>query len=247
MLTTLHNIGKYFILLGKVFRKPDNIKMYWRQIVHEMVSLGIGSLGLISIISVFMGAVVTLQTVSAIDSPLIPLYTVGYATRQSFILELAPTIMCLILAGKIGSNISSEIGTMRITEQIDALEIMGVNSASYLIFPKIIAALFTIPIIVIYSMFLGIIGGYIVGAYSDMLTVEDYLYGIRYSFKTFDVIYAIIKTLFFSFIITSIPSFHGYYVRGGALEIGKSSTKSVVYSSIAILVINYLLTQLLLI
>lgn len=247
MLFYLHNIGKYFILLGKVFRKPDNVKMYWRQIVQEMVSLGIGSLGLISIISVFMGAVVTLQTVSAIDSPLIPLYTVGYATRQSFILELAPTIMCLILAGKVGSNISSEIGTMRITEQIDALEIMGVNSASYLIFPKIIAALFTIPMIVIYSMFLGIIGGYIVGAYSSMLTIDDYLYGIRYDFKTFDVIYALIKTLFFAFIITTIPSYYGYYVRGGALDIGRSSTKSVVYSSISILIINYLLTQLLLI
>jgi phospholipid/cholesterol/gamma-HCH transport system permease protein len=247
MLTTLHHIGKYFILLGRVFKKPDNFKLYGRQIINEMVSLGLGSLGLISIISVFMGAVVTIQTVAAIDSPLIPLYTVGYATRQSFILELAPTIMCLILAGKVGSNISSEIGTMRITEQIDALEIMGVNSASYLIFPKIIAALFTIPIVVIYSMFLGIIGGWIVGAYSSMLSVEDYLYGIRYDFATFDVVYALFKTLFFAFIITSIPSYHGYYTRGGALEIGKSSTKSVVYSSISILVINYILTQLLLI
>lgn len=235
------------MLLGRVFRKPDNLKLYVRQSINEMVGLGLGSLGLISIISLFMGAVVTLQTVAAIDSPLIPLYTVGYATRQSFILELAPTIMCLILAGKIGSNISSEIGTMRITEQIDALEIMGVNSASYLIFPKIVAALFTIPMIVIYSMFLGLVGGWVVGLYSDMLTVEDYLYGIRWDFKTFDVIYALIKTLFFAFIITSIPSYHGYYTRGGALEIGKSSTKSVVYSSISILVINYILTQLLLI
>lgn len=247
MLSTFYNIGKYFILLGRVFKKPDNFKLYWRQIIHEMVVIGLGSLGLVSIISLFMGAVVTLQTVSAIDSPLIPLYTVGYATRQSFILELAPTIMCLILAGKVGSNISSEIGTMRITEQIDALEIMGVNSASYLIFPKITAALFTIPIVVIYSMFLGIIGGWIVGAYSSMLSIEDYLYGIRWDFKTFDIIYALIKTLFFAFIITSVPSFHGYYTQGGALEIGKSSTKSVVYSSVSILIVNYILTQLLLI
>lgn len=247
MLKAFHHIGKYFMLLGRVFKKPDNLKLYIRQSINEMVGLGLGSLGLISIISLFMGAVVTLQTVAAIDSPLIPLYTVGYATRQSFILELAPTIMCLILAGKIGSNISSEIGTMRITEQIDALEIMGVNSASYLIFPKIIAALFTIPMIVIYSMFLGLVGGWVVGLYSGMLTIEDYLYGIRWDFKTFDVVYALIKTLFFAFIITSIPSYHGYYTRGGALEIGKSSTKSVVYSSISILVINYVLTQLLLI
>ena len=155
--------------------------------------------------------------------------------------------MCLILAGKIGSNISSEIGSMRITEQIDALEIMGINSASYLILPKIIAALFTIPIIIIYSMFLGIVGGWIVGAYSSMLSVSEYIYGIRWDFQLFHVIYALIKTLFFAFIITSVPSYYGYYTSGGALEIGKSSTKSVVYSSITILIINYILTQLLLI
>ena len=247
MLSIFYHIGKYFLLLGRVFKKPDNLKLYWRQIVNEMVSLGLGSLGLIAIISVFMGAVVTIQTVAAIDSPLIPLYTVGFATRQSFILELAPTIMCLILAGKIGSNISSEIGTMRISEQIDALEIMGVNSASYLIFPKIIAALMTVPIIIVYSMFLGIFGGWLVGMYSSMLSADDYLYGLRWSFNFFHVSYALIKTLFFAFIITSIPAYHGYYTRGGALEIGKSSTKSVVYSSISILIINYILTQLLLI
>jgi phospholipid/cholesterol/gamma-HCH transport system permease protein len=230
-----------------VFKKPDNYKILRRQILHEMVSLGLGSLGLIAIISVFMGAVVTIQTVAAIDSPLIPLYTVGFATRQSFILELAPTVMCLILAGKIGSNIASEIGTMRISEQIDALEIMGINSASYLIFPKIIAALVTIPIIIIYSMFLGILGGWAVGAYSSMLSVDEYLYGLRWNFELFHIVYALIKTVFFAFIITSIPSYHGYFTRGGALEIGVSSTKSVVYSSISILIINYILTQLLLI
>jgi phospholipid/cholesterol/gamma-HCH transport system permease protein len=247
MLSIFYHIGKYFLLLARIFKKPDNPKLYRRQILHEMVSLGLGSLGLIAIISLFMGAVVTIQTVAAIDSPLIPLYTVGFATRQSFILELAPTVMCLILAGKIGSNISSEIGTMRISEQIDALEIMGVNSASYLIFPKIIAALFTIPIIIIYSMFLGIVGGWIVGIYSSELSVPEYIFGLRWSFDLFHIIYALIKTLFFAFIITSIPAYHGYYTRGGSLEIGRSSTKSVVYSSILILIINYILTQLLLI
>jgi len=247
MLSLFYHIGKYFLLLGRIFKKPDNAKLYWKQIVYEMVSLGLGSLGLIAIISLFMGAVVTIQTVAAIDSPLIPLYTVGFATRQSFILELAPTVMCLILAGKIGSNISSEIGTMRISEQIDALEIMGVNSASYLIFPKIIAALVTIPIIIIYSMFLGIIGGWIVSTYSSNLSVSDYIFGLRWSFNLFHVFYALIKTLFFAFIITSIPAYHGYYTRGGSLEIGRSSTKSVVYSSIIILIINYILTQLLLV
>ncbi|MCB0410393.1 MAG: ABC transporter permease [Flavobacteriales bacterium] len=247
MLKAFHNIGKYFMLLNRVFKRPDNYKLYRRQIAHEMMSLGIGSLGLISIISIFMGAVVTIQTASNIDSPLIPAYAIGYATRQSFILELAPTVMCLILAGKIGSNIASEIGTMRISEQIDALEIMGVNSASYLIFPKIIAALLIVPVIIIYSMFLGMLGGYIVAAYSNFTTVNNYILGIRWSFDAFGVIYALIKTLFFAFIITSVPAFYGYYTRGGALEIGRSSTKSVVYSSICILIINYILTQLLLI
>jgi phospholipid/cholesterol/gamma-HCH transport system permease protein len=235
------------MLLSRVFKKPDNFKLMRRQILHEMVSLGLGSLGLIAIISVFMGAVVTIQTVSAIDSPLIPLYTVGFATRQSFVLELAPTVMCLILAGKIGSNIASEIGTMRISEQIDALEIMGINSASYLIFPKILASLITIPMIIIYSMALGIFGGWLVAAFSSMLSIDDYLYGIRWSFKLFDIIYALIKTVFFAFIITSVPAYHGYYTRGGSLEIGVSSTKSVVYSSISILIVNYIITQLLLI
>jgi len=247
MKTTFYHIGKYFLLLSKIFKKPDNSKLYWRQIVYEMVSLGLGSLGLIAIISLFMGAVVTIQTVSNIDSPFIPSYAIGFATRQSFILELAPTVMCLILSGKIGSNIASEIGTMRITEQIDALEIMGVNSASYLIFPKIIAALFIIPIIILYSMFLGIFGGWLVAAYSHLLTIDEYLIGIRWNFQLFSVIYALIKTVFFAFIITSIPAYHGYYTSGGALEIGKSSTKSVVYSSICILIINYIITQLLLI
>ena len=235
------------MLMARVFKQPDNYKLLRRQIMHEMVSLGLGSLGLIAIISVFMGAVVTIQTVSAIDSPLIPLYTVGFATRQSFILELAPTVMCLILAGKIGSNIASEIGTMRISEQIDALEIMGVNSASYLILPKITAALLTIPMVIVYSMAFGIFGGWLVAASSSMLSIDDYLYGLRWGFKLFDVVYALIKAVFFAFIITSIPAYHGYYTRGGSLEIGVSSTKSVVYSSISILVVNYIITQLLLI
>ncbi|MCC7333157.1 MAG: ABC transporter permease [Flavobacteriales bacterium] len=246
MLTALHQIGQYFLLLNRVFKKPENLSLYWRQTLTEMVSLGLGSLGLIAIISFFMGAVVTLQTASNIDSPLIPDYAIGFATRQSFILELAPTMMCLILAGKIGSNIVSEIGTMRITEQIDAYEIMGVNSASYLILPKIVAALMIVPLIIIYSMFLGVLGGAVVSSYSDFSTMDKYLIGIRWKFTLFSIIYALIKTLFFAFIITSVPSFFGYYVRGGSLEIGKAATKSVVYSSIAILIINYILTELLL-
>lgn len=247
MLTVFHHIGKYFILLGRTFKKPDNYKLIGRQTIHEMVSLGIGSLGLIAIISVFMGAVVTLQTASNMHNPLLPPYLIGFATRESFILELAPTVMSLILAGKIGSNIASEVGTMRISEQIDALEIMGINSASYLILPKIIASLVFIPIIVVYSMALGIIGGLLVSTYSSGMTTHDYITGIRYDFKTFSIIYALIKSVFFAFIITSIPSYFGYYTKGGSLEIGVSSTKSVVYSSITILVVNYIITQLILI
>jgi len=230
MLSLFDHIGKYFILLGRTFKKPDNYKLIGRQTIHEMVSLGIGSLGLIAIISVFMGAVVTLQTASNMHNPLLPPYLIGFATRESFILELAPTVMSLILAGKIGSNIAAEVGTMRISEQIDALEIMGINSASYLILPKIIASLAFIPIIVVYSMALGIIGGLLVSSYS-----------------TFSIIYALIKSVFFAFIITSIPSYFGYYTKGGSLEIGISSTKSVVYSSITILIVNYIITQLILI
>lgn len=246
MTKSLHSIGEYFILLSRVFRKPDNWKLYRKQTMIEIASLGLGSLGLIAIISFFMGAVVTLQTASNIDSPLIPDYAIGFATRQSFILELAPTMMCLILAGKIGSNIASEIGTMRITEQIDALEIMGVNSASYIILPKIIAALLIVPIIIVYSMFLGVMGGWFVSAYSDFSSMDKYILGIRWNFTAFSIVYALIKTLFFAFIITSVPAFFGYYTRGGSIEIGKASTKSVVYSSICILIVNYILTELLL-
>lgn len=247
MLTLLHHIGKYFILLLKTFRKPDNYKLLGRQTLHEMVSLGIGSLGLIAIISLFMGAVVTLQTASNMDNPLLPAYLIGYATRESFILELAPTVMSLILAGKIGSNIASEIGTMRISEQIDALEIMGVNSANYLILPKIVASLIFIPIIVIYSMALGVIGGLLVAGFNEGLTTNDYIVGLRYQFKLFSIIYALIKSVFFAFVITTIPAYFGYYTKGGSLEIGISSTKSVVYTSIIILILNYIITQLILI
>ena len=247
MITLFENIGAYFILLSRVFKKPDNYKLIFKQTIHEMVSLGIGSLGLIAIISVFMGAVVTIQTATNMNNPLLPGYLVGFATRESLILELAPTVMSLILAGKIGSNVASEIGTMRISDQIDALEIMGVNSASYLVFPKIVASLIFIPIIVIYSMALGIIGGLLVSMYFDGMTLNDYILGIRFDFKMFSITYALIKSVFFAFIITSIPSYFGYYVKGGALEIGKASTKSVVYSSITILIINYLLTQMLLV
>lgn len=212
-----------------------------------MMSLGIGSLGIIAIISAFMGAVITIQTAAQIDSAWIPAYTVGFTTRQSVILEFAPTIIALILAGKVGSNVASELGTMRVSEQIDALEIMGINSASYLILPKILASMFIFPFLVIISMFLGIFSGYLICAATNVTPVADYIYGINYDFKPFHVFYALLKTVLFAAAITSVASYHGYYAKGGALEVGASSTRAVVYSSIVILVINYVVTQLLLI
>ncbi|MEQ8908269.1 MAG: ABC transporter permease [Vicingaceae bacterium] len=233
--------------MARVFQKPSKASLYRKQIIYEIDSLGLGSFGIITIISVFMGAVITLQTASNIDSALIPAYTVGYTARQSIILEFSPTIIALILAGKVGSNIASEIGTMRVSEQIDALEIMGINSASYIIVPKIIAAIFINPFLVVWSMFIGIFGGYVVAFLSGVVSTTDYIYGIQYDFDSFGIYYALIKTVFFAFIITAIPSYYGYYVKGGALEVGAASTKGVVSSSIVILIVNYVLTQILLI
>lgn len=243
----LYNVGEYFLLMSRVFKKPSKISLYRKQIVHEMDSLGLGSLGIITIISIFMGAVITLQTASNIDSALIPAYTVGFTARQSVILEFSPTIIALILSGIVGSNIASEIGTMRVTEQIDALEIMGINSASYIIVPKIIASVIINPFLIVWSMFISLLGGYLIALFTSVISPEAYIYGIQYDFKPFSISYALIKTVFFAFIITSIPSYFGYYVKGGALEVGSASTKGVVASSVAILVVNYVLTQILLI
>jgi phospholipid/cholesterol/gamma-HCH transport system permease protein len=193
-----------------------------------------------------MGAVITIQTSFGLESTWVPLYAIGFAARESIILEFSPTIMSLILCGKVGSHIASEIGTMRVTEQIDALEIMGVNSAGYLILPKIIAAVFIFPFLVVISMFLGIFGGWLVGTITGVVTSYEYLYGIQYDFKVFNVTYALIKTVFFAFVIISVSAYFGYYTKGGALEVGRSSTQAVVYSSIFILLLNLLLTQLLL-
>ena len=241
------HIGRYCLLLRNVFGRPEKARIYWAQFLTETRSLGLNSFGIVALISVFMGAVITLQTASMIGNPWVPLYTVGYTTRQSVILEFSPTIISLILAGKVGSNIASEIGTMRVTEQIDALDIMGVNSAGYLIFPKILAAVFFFPFLVIFSMALGLIGGYLVVIGTGIMTEHGYLYGIKFDFQTFSVTYALIKAVCFAFIITTISAYQGYYTDGGALEVGRSSTRAVVHSSILILIMNYILTNLLLI
>lgn len=212
-----------------------------------MEEIGVKSIGLVALMSLFVGAVITLQTASNIDNPLIPIYLVGFATRESIILEFSPTMLSLILAGKVGSKIASELGNMRISEQIDAIEIMGVNSAGYLIFPKIVAAVITFPLLIIMSMTLGMVGGWIVSVGSSLVSSYDYVYGIHYDFKVFNVVYALVKTLFFAFIITSVSAYYGYFVKGGSLEVGQSSTSAVVSSSVVILIVNYLLTQMMLI
>lgn len=234
-------------MLLAVFRRPEKFRIYFQRTLVEIEKIGISSLGIVVLMSFFMGAVIALQTASNIDSPLIPSYTVGFTTRQSVILEFSPTIICLILAGKVGSNIASELGTMRISEQIDALDIMGINSRAYLIAPKIISSVFIFPFLIIISMALGLFGGWTVSAITGVVAPPDYIEGLLLDFKTFDVIYALIKTVLFAFIITSVSSYHGYYTHGGAVAVGHSSTQAVVFSSILILIVNYIVTQLLLI
>lgn len=239
-------IGEYFILMGRVISRPEKGKIYYKQVINEIESLGIQSIGIVIIISIFMGAVVTLQTRYNLENPLIPLYLIGLTARDTMLLEFSSTIVGLILAGKVGSNIASELGHMRITEQIDALEIMGVNSACYLILPKLIAAVIFNPILTLISMFVGIFGGWMASVTTGALTSVDYIYGIQYWFVPFYITYSLIKTVVFAIIITTVPAFFGYYVKGGALEVGRASTKGVVTSSILILLFNVILTQLLL-
>jgi len=238
--------GAYILLMLKVFRRPDKMKVYRKQLLVEIYNLGIESLGIVAIISVFMGAVVAIQTAYNIDSPLLPLTLVGFTVRQSVILEFSPTIISLILAGKVGSRIASEIGTMRVTEQIDALEIMGINSSNYLIFPKVTAAMVINPVLIIISMGFGLMGGYFVASFTNLYTIQDYFEGIRIDFDSYTISYAIIKTVVFAYIITSISGYEGYSVKGGAIDVGAASTRAVVWSSIMIILFNLILTQLLL-
>jgi len=246
MFRFLSGFGSYWMLLGKVFSRPEKTRIYYKQTLKELISLGLRSIGIVAIISFFMGAVITLQTAYNTENPIYPTYLIGLGCRDSILLEFSSTIVALILAGKVGSNIASEIGTMRVTEQIDALELMGVNSASYLILPKIIATLVFNPFLTLLSIIVGIIGGWIAGTASGVVTSQDFIYGIQYAFIPYYVTYALIKTLFFAFIITSISAYQGYFVEGGSLEVGRASTKAVVYSSVTLLFFNVILTQLLL-
>ena len=245
LLRYISQIGKYFIMWREIFKKPTKWSVMKILIYKEIDDLIIGSLGIVAFISFFVGGVVAIQTALNLTNPLIPKYLIGFATRQSVILEFAPTFISIVMAGKMGSFITSSIGTMRVTEQIDALEVMGVNSLNYLVFPKLVALLLY-PFLIGISMFIGILGGYIAAVYGGFGTEADFVSGLQQKFIPFHISYAFIKTFIFGLILATIPSFHGYYMKGGALEVGKASTVSFVWASVSIIAVNYILTQLLL-
>ena len=242
----LHNIGLYFIMLGQVFKKPQKRAVFRENLFKEIDELGLKSIGIVAFISFFVGGVVAIQTALNVDSPWIPKFLIGFATKRSIILEFAPTFMSVILAGKVGSYITSSIGTMRVTEQIDALEVMGVNSLNHLVLPKVVAAVLFYPFIVLLAMVLGIFGGWVSGFLTGLFSSDNYIEGIQLDFQPYLIRYALTKTMVFAFVIATIPSFYGYYVKGGSLEVGKASTQSVVWTSIVIILLNYFLTQMLL-
>lgn len=240
------NVGRYFMMLKRVFARPEKHKMYIRQLFHEIENLGINSIGIVIIISIFIGGIMVIQFAYSMTNPLYPIELVGLGTRDTLMLEFSSTMLALIMAGKIGSNITSEIGTMRVTEQIDSLEIMGVNSASYIILPKIIAVVFIFPFLYILSVFFGLIGGLFTGPIAGVVTINDYIDGIQFLFYPYYVTFSIIKSLVFGFLVASVPAYFGYYVQGGALEVGKASTLAVVNTNILILFFDLILTRLLL-
>jgi phospholipid/cholesterol/gamma-HCH transport system permease protein len=241
-----YNVGRYFIMLKRVFARPERHKMYFRQLFHEIDNLGVNSVGIVIIISVFIGGIMVIQFAYSMANPLYPTELVGLGTRDTLILEFSSTMLALIMAGKIGSNITSEIGTMRVTEQIDSLEIMGVNSAGYLILPKIVAVVLIFPFLYIMSVFFGIVGGLVTGPLAGVISTQEYINGIQYLFYPYYVTFSLIKSLVFGFLVASVPAYFGYYVQGGALEVGKASTRAVVNTNILILLFDLILTRLLL-
>lgn len=245
MIKALHQIGKYFLMLKEVFNKPTKWVVMRPLIFKEIDDLITGSMGIVAFISFFIGGVVAIQTALNLTNPLIPKSLIAFATRQSVILEFSPTFLSIIMAGRAGSYITSSIGTMRVTEQIDALEVMGVNSLNYLVFPKIMAFMLY-PFVIAVSIFLGIIGGWLAGVYGGFIGSDEFLTGIQRDFVPFHIMYAFIKTFIFGFVLATIPSFHGFYMKGGALEVGKASTTSFVWCCVVIILIDYILTQLLL-
>ncbi len=241
-----NHFGKYILMLKGMLSKPENTKLYWKELMHQCAEIGIGSLGIVAIISIFMGAVSALQTAYQITSPLISKMVIPQIIRDTVILEFAPTLICVVLAGVVGSKIASELGNMRVSEQIDALEIMGINTKTYLILPKIVAAIIMIPMLVIIAMVLGIYGGRLTVGASGIISTDTYDRGLMEQFTPYNVFFAMMKAYTFAFIISSIPAYFGYYVKGGSLEIGKNSTTSVVVSCIVVLIADYILAALLL-
>lgn len=241
----LHNIGRYFLMIKQMFRKPTKWSVLRHLIFKDIDDLIINSIGIVSFIAFFVGGVVTIQTALNMTNPLIPKTLVGFATRQSVVLEFAPTFISIIMAGKVGSFITSSIGTMRVTEQIDALEVMGINAVNYLVFPKFVA-LMLYPFLISIAIFLGIIGGMAACVFGGFASLDDYIAGIQLDFIPFHIAYAFIKTFVFAFLLATIPSYYGFYMTGGALEVGKASTTSFVWTSVAIILLNYILTQMLL-
>lgn len=244
-MTYLHSIGEYFLMLKGVFGRMTKASVLRNLIFKEINDLIMGSLGIVSFLSFFIGAVVAIQTALNLNNPLIPKSLVAYAARQSVILEFAPTFISIIMAGKVGSFITSSIGSMRVTEQIDALEVMGINSKNYLIFPKIIAML-TYPFVIAISMFLGMLGAYVAAVLGGFVTSDDFITGLQDDFIAFHLVYAFIKTYLFAFILATVPAYHGYYMKGGALEVGEAATTSFVWTSVVLIATNYIVTQLLL-
>jgi phospholipid/cholesterol/gamma-HCH transport system permease protein len=242
----LEHTGKYFMMLGRVFKKPQRAKVFYEALLKEIEDLGLKSLGIIMFISFFIGGVIALQTALNLNNPFIPKSLIGFAAKRSIILEFAPTFCSIILAGKVGSYIASSIGTMRVTEQIDALEVMGINALNHLVLPKILATVFFYPFLISLGMFLGILGGWVTGVLSGLFSGADYIEGIQTDFDPFLLSYAIIKTIIFAFLIASVPSYHGYYVKGGSIAVGRASTQAVVWTTILIVIANYFLTQMLL-
>ncbi|NPA44666.1 MAG: ABC transporter permease [Chlorobi bacterium] len=241
-----YHIGKYILFMGKVFKKPQKTNVFINNLFFEIEKIGINSIVIVFIISIFMGAVITLQTAYNLEIPLIPLYVVGLGTRDSMFLEFSSTIIALILAGKVGANIASEVGTMKTREQIEALDMMGVHSESHIVLPKLLAAVFSFPLLTLFSMFVGIYGGYLAVYLTGAIPVDNYVYGVHFMFVPFYIVYSLIKMVVFAIIISTIPAYQAYYIKGGAIEIGVASTKAVVYSSILILFFNVVLTQILL-
>jgi len=242
----METLGKYFIFLGTLVVNRESFRTYFNLTMEECIKIGINSIFLVSLVSFFIGAVTTIQTAYNLVSPLIPDYVISLVVRDMTLLELSPTIIAVIYAGKVGSSLSSGLGTMRISEQIDALEVMGINSASYLVLPKIVASLMMYPLLVILSALLSLFGGYLAGTLTGVITPYEYVYGIRFEFNEFTVTFALIKSFVFAFLVASISCFKGFYTRGGALEVGQASTAAVTQSVIAVLTADYLLAQLLL-